>query len=73
MACLMKPCPSAFVQSLSTCGWLQEVTHLLLRLAIPGDICQMNGLFTLFPHIPSSVFYKAHWHPDPNKMVSSGY
>ena len=38
--------------------WREKVTHLLLRLAIPGDICQNNGLFTLFDHLPSSVFYK---------------
>ena len=37
-------------RTLSTCGWLQEGRngHLpSLRLTIPGDICKINGLFTL--------------------------
>ena len=37
--------------------------------AILGDVCKMNGLFTLLPHFPSSLIYKRTWHPDPNKMV----
>ena len=27
-------------------------TSPCLRLAIPGDICKIKGLFTLFPHLP---------------------
>ena len=37
-------------RTLSTCGWLQEGRnrHLpSLKLTIPGDICKINGLFTL--------------------------
>ena len=48
----------------------EELTHPLLGLAIPGDICQNNDLFTLLLHLPHSLFYKRTWHPDPNKMVA---
>ena len=32
-------------------GYRKKLTHLLPRLAIPGDICEINGLFTLLPHL----------------------
>ena len=60
-ACLGEPSPSAW--SLSQNPFVQDpehlwmatgrkkLTHLLPRLAIPGDICEINGLFTLLPHL----------------------
>ena len=44
----------------SICGWLQEGRNEHIsspRLAIPGDTCKINSLFTLFPHLPPSPFY----------------
>ena len=44
-------------------------TSLCLRLAILGNVCKINGLFTLFPHFLPSLIHKRIWHPDPDKMV----
>ena len=45
-------------------------TYLLQRLVILGNICKINNLFTLLPHLPCpTLFYKRTWHPDPNNMV----
>ena len=41
-------------RTLSTCGWLQEWRNEHIQspsLAISGDICKINGLFTLLPHL----------------------
>ena len=35
------------------------------RLAILGDVCKINGLFMLLPHLLPSLIYKRTWHPDP--------
>ena len=65
MACLGEPSPSAW--SLNQNPFVQDPehlwmaierkkwTHLLPRLAIPGDICEMNGLFTLLLHLSLSI------------------
>jgi len=45
----------------------KELTHPLPGLAIPGDICQNNGLYFF---TSPTLFYKGNWHPDPNKMVA---
>ena len=67
MACLGEPCPSAqlnqsaFVQDLAHLRMAtgrKKLVHFALRLAIPGDICKINGLFTLLPHPPQSLSYK---------------
>ena len=31
----------------------KKLVHLALTLAIPGDICKINGLFTLLLHLPN--------------------
>ena len=31
----------------------KKLLHLALTLAIPGDICKINGLFTLLLHLPN--------------------
>ena len=54
------------------CGWLPEGRNEHIsspRLAIPGDICKINGLLLFFLTSPPSLFYKITWHPDRNKMV----
>ena len=38
----------------------EEVNTSPPEVAIPGDICKINGLFPLFPCLPSSVLYKRH-------------
>lgn len=52
----------------STCWRLQEGRnwHIpTLKLAIPGDICKINGPFTLLLTFP--LFYKKNWHLDPTR------
>ena len=78
MACLKEPCTSACI--LNQNAFLQDPLHLWmatgrekltlssLTLAIPGDICRINSLFTLLPHLPPHP-YKTIWYPDHNKMV----
>ena len=39
------------------------------RLAIPEDICKINGLFTLLPHLTTSLFYKRTWRSDPTRWL----
>ena len=61
MACLGEPSPSAWIlnqnpfvqepEHLWMATGRKKLTHLLPRLAIPGDICEINGLFTLLPHL----------------------
>ena len=36
----------------------KKLTLLLHEPSILGDICKINGLFTLFPHLPPSLFCK---------------
>ena len=57
---------------LYACGWQEEGNeHILcLSLAIVGDICKMNGLFTVFLHLPPSLICKRNWPPDSSKRVS---
>ena len=40
----------------------KKLTHPLPRMAIPGETCKINGLFTLPPHLPLFLFYKRTWH-----------
>ena len=40
-----------------------------IRLAIPGHIFKINGLFALLPYLFPSLFDKRTWHPDPDKMA----
>ena len=64
--CRGEPCPSAwiFVQNpvyLRMATGKKKLTYLAspTRLAIPGDICKINGLFTLLPHLPlKPIFYE---------------
>ena len=58
-------------RTLSTCGCQEGriITSPVLRATILKDICKINGLLTLFPHCPPSLFCKRNWHPDCNKMV----
>ena len=51
----------------------KKLIHPSLTLAIPGDNCKINSLFTLLPHLPPSLLYKRIWHLDPNKMVILRY
>ena len=37
--------------------------------AFLGDVCKINDLFTLLPHLCPSLIYKRTWHLDPEKMV----
>ena len=76
-------CLTVEKKTLSTCGWQEERNeHILcLRLAILGDSCKINGLFTLFTLSPpplnaaplQSLFYKRTWHLDPDEMVILRY
>ena len=62
MACLGEPCPSARMSNQNAFVWdpvhlwmaigRMILTYPLLELAILGDICKINGLFTLCPHLP---------------------
>ena len=47
----------------------EKLTPPSLKLAILEDICKINGLFALFPHLLTSLFYERTWQPDSNKMV----
>ena len=59
-----EPCPPVD-------GRKEEInTSPCLRLAILGDICEINGLFYfVFSPPPLFPIYKTTWHPDPDKMV----
>ena len=60
LTCLCsEPCPSVD-------GRREEIkTYPRLRLAILGDICKINGFFTLFPHLSSSLIHRRIWNLDP--------
>ena len=46
-------------------GRKEEInTHAASELAILGDICKINGLFTLFLHLPLSLICERSSHPD---------
>ena len=78
MACLGEPCPSARMSNQNAFVWdpvhlwiaigRMILTYPLLELAILGDICKINGLFTLCPHLYVSVLYK-NLASKPHKMV----
>ena len=53
-------------------GWLEGRNEQTPSLAILGDTCKINGLFTLLPASspPPSLSYKRIWHPGPNEMVT---
>ena len=44
-------------------------TSPCLRLAIWGDRYKTNDIFTWFPRLPPTLFYKTTWHPDPDMVV----
>ena len=50
------------------CGWLQEGESNISppENGHPGDICQIMS-FLIYVLLPSSVFYKTHWDPDPDR------
>ena len=51
-------------------GGSKKLIHPFPGLAIPGDICKLNGLFTLFAHLLSlSVLQKESGLQTPDKMV----
>ena len=63
-------------RTLATCRW-QEGTNTspCLRLAILGDACKINGLFTLFHFLPAcpptpSLIHKIIRHPDSGMRVT---
>ena len=63
-----------FFRTLSTCGWQEGRNEHIscLRLAILGDVCKINGLFTLLPCLSPSLIYKRTWHPDPVRWLFWG-
>ena len=60
MVCPQESCPSAWLfkvplfRTLSTCGWQEGRNEHIpcLRLAFLGDVCKINGLVALLPHLP---------------------
>ena len=70
--CLAVKLKVLLFRTLSICGWQEEGNEHIpcLRLAIPAEVCKINGLFTLLPYLPPSLIYNRTWHPDPDKMVT---
>ena len=76
MSCLRESCTSAWLVKclcsepcLLIDGRKEEMKTSSGRGLPFWDICKINGLFTLFIHLPPSLIYERTWHPDLHKMV----